>query len=42
MFCHDQISDLGLGFYEHVEEKQSCFVQWESWMEEIPSDHGGD
>lgn len=41
LFCGNQITDPGLGFYAHVEDRPACRFRWEDWMREIPKDHGG-
>lgn len=41
LFCHEPLDDLGLAFYEHVQEQDACNFSWHDWMEEIPKDHGG-
>ncbi len=41
LFCADEIENQGLGFYDHVDTSPSCDFMWESWMDEIPKDHGG-
>lgn len=41
LFCGEEISDAGLGFYDHIETHPTCEFRWEDWMIEIPKDHGG-
>ena len=42
LFCEDEITDQGLGFYDHVEARPDCNYLWSHWKTEIPNDHGGD
>ncbi|QQG39711.1 MAG: hypothetical protein HYS81_05080 [Candidatus Aenigmatarchaeota archaeon] len=38
-FCGTPISDLGLGFHDHIKTSEGCSAQYEAWLERIKQDH---
>ena len=39
IFCHSEISDMGLGWYDHVHQSHTCNALWGDWIEKVAEDH---
>ncbi|MDG5774892.1 hypothetical protein VB773_15540 [Haloarculaceae archaeon H-GB2-1] len=41
-FCGTELTDLGAGFVDHLEDAPTCRTRFESWRENVAEDVGGE